>query len=105
MEKQSSIEADFDSYALCRVFKKNGICSEIEDQGQCTGLSLMENSSQGVMNEYETMSPDVPIASSSCVEEEEKDDSWMQFITDDPWCSSSNAMAGGEEISHVTFTD
>uniref|UniRef100_A0A6N2M2P1 NAC domain-containing protein n=1 Tax=Salix viminalis TaxID=40686 RepID=A0A6N2M2P1_SALVM len=94
-----------DSYALCRVFKKNGICSEIEDQGQCTSLSLMENSSQGVMNEYETMSPDVPIASSSCVEEEEKDDSWMQFITDDPWCSSSNAMAGGEEISHVTFTD
>lgn len=101
----STFVSSQDSYALCRVFKKNGICSEIEDQGQCTSLSLMENSSQGVMNEYETMSPDVPIASSSCVEEEEKDDSWMQFITDDPWCSSSNAMAGGEEISHVTFTD
>ncbi|KAI5568639.1 hypothetical protein BDE02_12G027300 [Populus trichocarpa] len=96
-----------DSYALCRVFKKNGICSEIEEQGQCTtSLSLTESSSQGVLNEYETMSPDVPIASSSCIEEEDKDDSWMQFITDDPWyCSSNNAMVGGEEISQVTFTD
>ena len=87
------------------MFKKNGICSEIEEQGQCTAsLSLMESSSQGVINDYETLSPDVPVASSS-IEEEDKDDSWMQFITDDPWCSSSNAMAGGEEISHVTFTD
>ncbi|KAL3574909.1 hypothetical protein D5086_023010 [Populus alba] len=96
-----------DSYALCRVFKKNGICSEIEEQGQCTtSLSLTESSPQGVLNEYETMSPDVPVASSSCIEEEDKDDSWMQFITDDPWyCSSNNAMAGGEEISQVTFTD
>jgi len=96
-----------DSYALCRVFKKNGICSEIEEQGQCTStsLSIMESSPQGVINEYETMSPDVPIASSSCVEEEDKDDSWMQFITDEPWCSSNNAMVGGEEISHSTFTD
>lgn len=90
------------------MFKKNGICSEIEEQGQCTStsLSLMESSPQGVINEYETMSPDVPIASSSCVDQEEdKDDSWMQFITDDPWCSSNNAMVGGEEISHATFTD
>ncbi|KAJ6418703.1 hypothetical protein OIU84_001971 [Salix udensis] len=64
-----------DSYALCRVFKKNGICSEIEEQGQCTtSLSLMESSSQG-------------------------------FITDDPWCSSSTAMVGGEEISQATFID
>ncbi|KAJ6375982.1 hypothetical protein OIU77_000867 [Salix suchowensis] len=95
-----------DSYALCRVFKKNGICSEIEEQGQCTtSLSLMESSSQGVINDYETMSPDVPIASSSCIEEEDKDDSWMQFITDDPWCSSSTAMVGGEEISQATFID
>lgn len=90
------------------MFKKNGICSEIEEQGQCTtSLSLTESSSQGVLNEYETMSPDVPVASSSCIDQEEdKDDSWMQFITDDPWyCSSNNAMAGGEEISQVTFTD
>ena len=81
------------------MFKKNGICSEIEEQGQCTAsLSLMESSSQGVINDYETLSPDVPVASSS-IEEEDKDDSWMQFITDDPWCSSSTAMVGGEDFS------
>ncbi|KAF3974707.1 hypothetical protein ACB098_04G063800 [Castanea mollissima] len=97
-----------DTYALCRVFKKNGICSEIEEQGQCS-LSLLE-SSQGVINEYETMSPDVTMASSSCLDEEDKDDSWMQFITDDAWCSSNAAVGGGgggggEEVSRVAFTN
>ena len=90
------------------MFKKNGICSEIEEQGQCS-LSLLE-SSQGVINEYETMSPDVTMASSSCLDEEDKDDSWMQFITDDAWCSSNAAAGGGgggggEEVSRVAFTN
>lgn len=86
------------------MFKKNGICSEIEEQGQCS-LSLLE-SSQGVINEYETMSPDVTMASSSCLDEDDKDDSWMQFITDDAWCSSNAAVGGGgEEVSRVAFTN
>ncbi|GAV83772.1 NAM domain-containing protein [Cephalotus follicularis] len=85
-----------DSYALCRVFKKNGICSEMEEQGQCS-MSLMERS-------HETMSPDVVVTSSSFMEAEDKDDSWMQFITEDAWCSSTTSMAA-EEISHVTFTN
>ncbi|KAJ4713598.1 NAC domain containing protein [Melia azedarach] len=102
-----------DSYALCRVFKKNGICSEMEDQqGQSSGISLMESSQNVINNEYDqTMSPDVnPITSSSCcIDEDDKDDSWMQFITDDPWCSSNSASAsvsahGGEEVSHFAFT-
>ncbi|XP_020221872.1 NAC domain-containing protein 86 [Cajanus cajan] len=93
-----------DTYALCRVFKKNGICSDIEEQqGQCS-ISLIE-CSQTIINECETMSPDIPGASSSCLEEEDKDDSWMQFITDDAWYSSNAAMIGGEEVSHVTFTN
>ena len=89
------------------MFKKNGICSDIDqEQGQCS-LSLLE-SSQSVINEYETMSPDVTIASSSCLDEEDKDDSWMQFITDDAWCSSNAAMGGGgggEEVSRMAFTN
>ncbi|XP_047167966.1 NAC domain-containing protein 86 isoform X2 [Vigna umbellata] len=92
-----------DTYALCRVFKKNGICSEIEEQGQCS-ISLIE-SCQTMINECDTMSPDIPGASSSCLEEEDKDDSWMQFITEDAWYSSNAAMVGGEELSHVTFTN
>jgi hypothetical protein len=89
------------------VFKKNGICSEIDqEQGQCS-ISLLEGS-QGVINDYETMSPDVTMAS-SCMDEEDKDDSWMQFITDDAWCSSSAAMGGGggggEEVSRMAFTN
>lgn len=69
----------------------------------------MESSSHGgslINQDYETMSPDVPIPSSSCLEEEDKDDSWMQFITDDPWCSSNPLNMSAEEVSHhVTFTD
>lgn len=74
----------------------------MEEQGQCS-TSLVENSS-GVINDYETMSPDVPISSSSCMEEEDKDDSWMQFITEDAWRSSNFAM-GGEEVSNIPFTN
>lgn len=98
-----------DSYALCRVFKKNGLCSEVEELGQSSSIPLLEYYTQGVSNEHETMSPDFPLASSStiCMEEEEKEDkdeSWMQFITDDVWCSSSTGF-GGEEMSHMGFTN
>lgn len=99
-----------DSYALCRVFKKNGLCSEVEELGQSSSIPMLEyHYMQGVSNEHETMSPDFPLASSStiCMEEEEKEDkdeSWMQFITDDVWCSSSTAF-GGEEMSHMGFTN
>lgn len=102
-----------DSYALCRVFKKNGICSDTEDQQQAQCSLLMMDSPQGVINnnnnsniEYETTSPDVPITSSSYIDEDDKDDSWMQFITDDAWCSSSTGLMGVEEVSqHVAFTN
>ncbi|XAR48281.1 hypothetical protein NMG60_11031042 [Bertholletia excelsa] len=115
-----------DSYALCRVFKKNSNCSEMEEHGagtgggQCSGSmsSLMineqqqqqqqhyqQNASQGFSNsvnnnnDCETMSPDVPLASStSCMDDEDKDDSWMQFITDDAWCSSNAASIGSDDV-------
>ncbi|XP_009790485.1 NAC domain-containing protein 54-like isoform X2 [Nicotiana tabacum] len=97
-----------DSYALCRVFKKNGVCSEIEELGQTSStVPSFEYPLTQSMNvhEYETPSPDVPLASSSCMEEEEeKDDSWMQFITEDAWCSS-NSPFQGEEISPLAFTN
>ncbi|TYH54883.1 hypothetical protein ES332_D09G200600v1 [Gossypium tomentosum] len=93
-----------DSYALCRVFKKNGICLETEDQGRCNML-VME-CSQSVINDSETMSPDLPLASSSSfIEEEDKDDSWMQFITDDPWCSSNTTALAGDDVSNVALTN
>ncbi|KAL3824945.1 hypothetical protein ACJIZ3_020974 [Penstemon smallii] len=105
--------ARMDSYALCRVFKKNGVCSEVEEQGQSSNIALLDYS-QGVITEHETMSPDFPLASSSStiyMEEEQeeedkddKDDSWMQFITDDVWCSSGTPF-GGEDVSHMTFTN
>lgn len=85
------------------MFKKNGICSEAEEQGQCS-ISLME-CSQGVVNDSETMSPDLPLASPSGIEEEDKDDSWMQFITDDAWCSSNTSAMAGDEASNVVFTN
>ncbi|CAH8388711.1 unnamed protein product [Eruca vesicaria subsp. sativa] len=95
-----------DSYALCRVFKKNGICSELEtgqqlQTGQCSFTTeSMEisscNNNINYNNDYETMSPEVG-GSSACVEDvaDDKDDSWMQFITDDAWDTSSNAAAMG----------
>ncbi|TYI18186.1 hypothetical protein ES332_A07G073100v1 [Gossypium tomentosum] len=101
-----------DSYALCRVFKKNGMTgSETEEQGQSSLTVMDQYCSQGViMNDSETMYGEVPIgaSSSSCMEEEEeeedKDDSWMQFITDDPWCSSNcTAAMAGDELSNTGF--
>lgn len=95
-----------DSYALCRVFKKNGVGSEVEEQqqAQCSA-SLLMGSPQGLMSEYElvTTSPDAQIASSSCVDEEDKDDSWMQFITDDDAWYPSNTSMDGEDVTPVTF--
>ncbi|BFG33280.1 hypothetical protein CerSpe_195540 [Prunus speciosa] len=111
----SSCAAIQDSFALCRVFKKNGICSEMEEQqGQYSASLIQERSSQGTtgsttnFNDCETMSPDIPMTASSCLEEDEKDDSWMQFITDDPWmhqCSTNPAMTAEEHLSHVPFTN
>ncbi|MCD7457566.1 hypothetical protein HAX54_035424 [Datura stramonium] len=95
------------------VFKKNGVCSEIEELSQpsINVPSFEYPLTQGINNnnvhdqQYQTPSPDVPLASSSCcIEEEEKDDSWMQFITEDVWCSSSSPFQG-EEISPLAFTD
>ncbi|XP_015159401.1 NAC domain-containing protein 86 isoform X1 [Solanum tuberosum] len=109
----SSIQVD--SYALCRVFKKNGVCSDIEELGQpsINVPSFEYPLSQGINNnnnvhheQYQTPSPDVPLASSSCcIEEEEKDDSWMQFITEDVWCSSNSSFQQGEDISPLAFTN
>ncbi|KFK39102.1 hypothetical protein AALP_AA3G201200 [Arabis alpina] len=105
-EDPSSLQ---DSYALCRVFKKNGICSELETEqqlqtGQCsfTTASIEINSNNHFNNnniEYETMSPEVGV-SSGCVEDvvDDKDDSWMQFITDDAWDTSSTAMGHGQGV-------
>ncbi|CAN4100587.1 unnamed protein product [Withania somnifera] len=91
-----------DSYALCRVFKKNGVCPEIKEQqeGQVSNaLPFLEyplgNQPQGmIIREYETPpSPDnnVQLTSSYNIELEleleyeleDKDDSWMEFITED----------------------
>lgn len=82
-----------DSYALCRVFKKNVVCAEVEDQGQYSNIVLIESPQAFTNDQYENMSPDVPGGSSSCVEEDDKDDEWMQFITDDAWCSNKEDAA------------
>jgi hypothetical protein len=95
---------DQDTYALCRVFKKNAICAEVEElqEGQCS-MALLEGACQQLLagsrnsgqEYYQTPSPDVPVGSASGTadadDEADKDDSWMQFISDDAWCSSSAA--------------
>lgn len=91
---------------MCRVFKKNGICgSELEDQGQLS-MVLTEEFAQGIVTEFETVSTSgvIPLAPSACIEDEDKDDSWMQFIKDDAWCSFNNPIPG-EESSQVTETN
>nr|GMD35670.1 NAC domain-containing protein 86 isoform X1 [Ipomoea batatas] len=84
----SSAGIQVDSYALCRVFKKNGICSEIEEQAQqpsCNIQILDYSSAQTVANDqYETPSP--------------------EFITEDAWCSFTSPYAT-EEVSQTTFTN
>nr|CAD1821199.1 unnamed protein product [Ananas comosus var. bracteatus] len=98
-----------DSYALCRVFKKNVACAEVEEQGQCS-IAMVESSLHVIPNsEFDAAaatSPDVPVGSSSCVEEDDKDDAWMQFISDDAWCTStmsSNEPTDQEPNSCVAF--
>ncbi|KAI3921145.1 hypothetical protein MKX01_036124 [Papaver californicum] len=91
-----------DSYALCRVFKKNGGCTEVAlDQGGQCSIPFVESSQGLSSNDYETMSPDVPNGSSPCMDEVEndKDESWMQFITEDAWGVSSNPTFGGEDAT------
>nr|AGV29483.1 putative NAC domain class transcription factor [Tamarix hispida] len=85
--------------------------SETEEQIP-QSLPLTIESPQGTsIPDYENFSPDVPFTSSSCVEEDDKDDSWMQFITEDAWCSSSSTMSmsasmGADDFSNVaTFTN
>ncbi|KAM3277495.1 hypothetical protein ACQJBY_045406 [Aegilops geniculata] len=97
---------DQDTYALCRVFKKNAICAEVEElqEGQCS-MALLEGACQQLLASsrtagqeyYQTPSPDVPAGSTSggadadADDEADKDDSWMQFISEDAWCSSTAA--------------
>lgn len=94
-----------DSYALCRVFKKNVVvCTEIEDQaGQCS-ITMVEippkitSLTNDYENENENESPtDMTVGSSSCADEDDKDDSWMQFISDDAWCSTLSSNTDGTE--------
>lgn len=97
-----------DTYALCRVFKKNAICAEVEElqEGQCS-MALLEGACQQLLAAgsrttgqdcYQTPSPDVPAGSTSGGadpdaddDDADKDDSWMQFISEDAWCSSTAA--------------
>ncbi|KAJ3692889.1 hypothetical protein LUZ60_011984 [Juncus effusus] len=81
-----------DSYALCRVFKKN----------VATSTSEIERSESVIPDQLTTasettvLSSEVQIGSSSVVDEDEKDDgAWMQYITDGPWCNNapSNEVA------------
>jgi hypothetical protein len=65
-------------------------------------MALLEGACQQLLpsgsQECETPSPDVPVRSTSGGADEEdadKDDSWMQFISDDAWCSST--ADGAEE--------
>ncbi|XP_060196564.1 NAC domain-containing protein 54-like [Lycium barbarum] len=93
-----------DSYALCRVFKKNGVCPEIEEQLGQSSAQFLAPQDQGMMiHDYEMPSPEVPLtSSSSCMElEEDKDDSWMQFITEDAWCSGSSSF----HTEEIAFTN
>ncbi|KAF3791229.1 NAC domain-containing protein 105 [Nymphaea thermarum] len=97
-----------DSYALCRVFKKNAVCVDMEEQGQCS-INLIDHQSftvaattaatSATMAEHEIMSPDqMPEGSSSFVDvdDDKDDDGWMEFIMEDAWCSSR--VTGGEII-------
>uniref|UniRef100_A0A803PI08 Uncharacterized protein n=2 Tax=Cannabis sativa TaxID=3483 RepID=A0A803PI08_CANSA len=74
--------------------------------------STSHNSHGGFINESDTMSPDIPMASSSCIEQDDdKDDSWMQFITDDDsWCQSNTTttttIGAHDDVSrHISFTN
>jgi hypothetical protein len=69
-----------DSYALCRVFKKNEPIDEFEKQGECSTSQAKGNQEQ--VTDFEDA------GESSGVNENDKDNSWMQFIVEDLWCSN-----------------
>lgn len=69
-----------DSYALCRVFKKNVPAGEFEKQGECSSSQAKGNQEQ--VTDFEDA------GESSTANENDKDNSWMQFIVEDLWCSN-----------------
>uniref|UniRef100_A0A453LKQ3 Uncharacterized protein n=1 Tax=Aegilops tauschii subsp. strangulata TaxID=200361 RepID=A0A453LKQ3_AEGTS len=69
-----------DSYALCRVFKKNVPAGEFEKQGECSSSQAKANQEQ--VTDFEDA------GESSTANENDKDNSWMQFIVEDLWCSN-----------------
>ncbi|KAM3277499.1 hypothetical protein ACQJBY_045408 [Aegilops geniculata] len=69
-----------DSYALCRVFKKNVPAGEFEKQGECSSAQAKGNQEQ--VTDFEDA------GESSTANENDKDNSWMQFIVEDLWCSN-----------------
>ncbi|WOK94788.1 NAC domain-containing protein [Canna indica] len=90
-----------DSYALCRVFKKIANYTEVDEQASQCDLTLIKKKHQGsITAEYEATSPDMPAGSSSYAEDD-KDDAWMQFITEEAWCSSLPGNEIEEENSCV----
>ncbi|KAJ0966766.1 hypothetical protein J5N97_023683 [Dioscorea zingiberensis] len=89
---------------VIRVFKKNVVCAEVEEQGQCSLGFIETSSSQGVVTtqeyENETVSPDINgVGSSPCIDEDDKDESWMQFITEEAWCSNVSTSEPCEDLS------
>ncbi|XP_074586783.1 NAC domain-containing protein 54-like [Curcuma longa] len=95
-----------DSYALCRVFKKNVISGDVEEpHGQCSLTSMAETSvaiaaAAATVAGYETASSspiDMLVGSPSCADDDDKDDAWMQFITDDAWCSNLSTNEAAQE--------
>ena len=72
-----------DSYALCRVFKKNAAFGEFHEQkqGECSSSQAKEKQEQF------TNVRDAGQSSGSS--EHGKDNSWMQFISDDLWCNKT----------------
>jgi hypothetical protein len=72
-----------DSYALCRVFKKNVALGELQKQkqGECSSSQSKEKQEQF------TSIRDAGQSSGS--NEHGKDNTWMQFIADDLWCNKT----------------
>lgn len=73
---------------------------DVEDQVQCS-FPLAENS-RGPTNDYDNFSPDLAVGSSSGIEEDDKDNFWMQFITEDAWCSTLSSGEGAYDSPCVT---
>ncbi|CAL5062974.1 unnamed protein product [Urochloa decumbens] len=72
-----------DSYALCRVFKKNVAFGEFQKQkqGECSSSQAKEKQEQ--------FTNDRDAGQSTSSNEHGKDNSWMQFISDDLWCNKT----------------